>query len=365
MENINTWLNTTYSLTKYWLVDNWQSILGAVLIVLLFALLRKYVVKYVFKWIRRWTADNDSSYQTIVDAVEAPLRMLVLVLGIFLALRLLPLSTAADAFILKIFRSVLILIIGWAFYRGSSSESIISQKVRERLDVDDIVSPVLSKLVRFIVIALLVVMIANEWGYDINGFIAGLGLGGLAVALAAQDALSNMFGGLVIIMEKPFSIGDWIATPNVEGTVEDITFRSTLIRGFDQALITVPNSTLANQHITNYTRRGKRRINYHLRLSYETSAEQMKTCVDHIKQMLTEHPGIHPETILVSFENFSESSLDIMIYCYTNTTVWSEYLEIRQNVNLKIMKILEELNLKIGLPSRTIYWEDKDNLPKS
>jgi len=341
-----------------------EYILGAVLILLLFIVLRNFVIKYVFKWIRRWTAGNERSYATIIEAVEAPLKLLVLVLGIFLALRFLPLSPAADVAILKVFRSVLILILGWAVYRGCGPDSLISQRIRERLDVDDIVSPVLSKAVRFIIIALLVVIIANEWGYDVNGFIAGLGLGGLAFALAAQDALSNMFGGIVIVLEKPFVIGDWIKTPSVEGTVEAITFRSTMIRGSDQALITMPNSTLANEPITNYTRMGKRRINYHLSISYQASAEQIQTCIIRIRNMLAEHPGIHPETILVNFEKFSDSGLDILVYCFTNTTVWSEYLKVRQDINLRIMQIVEDLNLKIGYPSRTIHLENQETAPE-
>jgi hypothetical protein len=150
--------------------------------------------------------------------------------------------------------------------------------------------------------------VANEWGYDVNGFIAGLGLGGLALALAAQNALANLFGGLIIILEKPFSIGDWIATPSVEGTVETITFRSTLIRGFDQAVITVPNATLANEPITNHTRMGKRRIFYYLGLSYATTGQEMETCVKRIRQMLNDHPDIHKETIMVNFESFGHDS---------------------------------------------------------
>lgn len=363
---MNSLINTAQRWAEPWLLhDHLVSIVSAFLVVLLFAALRKYVVKYVFKWIRSWTAGNERSYVTIIDAVEAPLRLLILTVGIFIALNILPLSAATDAVLLKIFRSALILIIGWAVYRGSNTQSIISETVRERLGVDDIVSPVVSKTVRFIIIALLIVIIANEWDYDVNGFIAGLGLGGLAFALAAKDALSNMFGGLVIVLEKPFTIGDWISTPSVEGTVETITFRSTLVRRFDDTLVTVPNSTLVNEPITNFSRMGKRRIYYHLGLSYLTSADQIQTCVSRIRQMLADHPGIHPETILVNFEKFSESSLDVMIYCFTSTTMWSEYLKVRQDVNLKIMKILEELNLEIAFPSRTIYWGDKENTPKN
>ena len=347
-------------------VTNWlsyehlYSISAALLIVVLFTLVRKYVVQYIFKLIRRWTSDSDKVYPRIIDALEAPLRLFILVVGIFLALRILPLTITADAAILKLFRSAIILIIGWAIYKFCSPESIISREVQERLDVDEILIPILSKVIHFIIIALVIVIVATEWGYDVNGFIAGLGLGGLALALAAQNALANLFGGLVIILEKPFSIGDWIATPSVEGTVETITFRSTLVRGFDQAVITVPNATLANEPITNHTRMGRRRIFYYLGLSFATTGQEMETCVNRIRQMLNDHPEIHPQTIMVNFEKFGDSRLDIMIYCFTNTTVWSEYLEVREDVNLKIMAIVTDMGLSLAVPSRVLYHENKE-----
>ncbi|MFY9120087.1 MAG: mechanosensitive ion channel family protein [Syntrophomonadaceae bacterium] len=354
-------INMIHVWVEYWLsYDHLYSILAALLIVVLFTLVRKYVVQYIFKWIRRWTSDSDNFYPRIIDALEAPLRLFIMVVGIFLALRVLPLSIMVDAAMLKLFRSAIILILGWAIYKFSSPESIISKEVRERLDVDEILIPILSKVLRFIIIALVIVIVANEWGYDVNGFIAGLGLGGLALALAAQNALANLFGGLIIILEKPFSIGDWIATPSVEGTVETITFRSTLIRGFDQAVITVPNATLANEPITNHTRMGKRRIFYYLGLSYATTGQEMETCVKRIRQMLNDHPDIHKETIMVNFESFGDSRLNIIIYCFTNTTVWSEYLEVREDVNLKIMEIVTDMGLSLALPSRVLYHENKE-----
>ena len=158
-------------------------------------------------------------------------------------------------------------------------------------------------------------------------------------------------------MEKPFVIGDWIAASGVEGTVEDISFRSTKIRLFSQSLVIIPNSMLAGGAITNYSRMGKRRINFYLGLTYNTPENKVKSCVERIKQMLMQHEGIHPETILVYFENFNDSSLDIIIYCFTNTTVWSEYLEVKQDINLKIMSILEEEGVSMAFPTRSIYLE--------
>jgi MscS family membrane protein len=169
-----------------------------------------------------------------------------------------------------------------------------------------------------------------------------------------------MFGGMVIFLDKPFTIGDWISTPSVEGTVEDITFRSTKIRTFAHALVTVPNATLANEPITNWSRMGKRRITFHLGVTYTTSRSKLEKCVQAIRAMLEEHPGIHKETIFVYFERFNESSLDIFLYFFTNTTDWKEYLSIREDVNFKIMQILEQEGVSVAFPSRSIYIEKVD-----
>lgn len=327
-------------------------------------LLRKVFTRYIFTWLQKLS--NRTNYtldDKILSASEKPIQALFLVLGLYLALLYLPLSAALDLVFSRVFRSVLVILIAWVFYDLCGSNSLLSDELKEKLNMDNMLTNFFSNVARFLIIALALVIIAQEWNYDVNGFIAGLGLGGLAFALAAKDALANVFGGIVIIMEKPFVIGDWIAIPGVEGVVEDISFRSTKIRAFSHASITIPNSTLANEAITNYSRMGKRRISFNLGLTYDTPGSKVEECVRLIKQMLVEHPGIHPETILVSFDLFNESSLDIFIYCFTNTTTWSEYLEVRQDVNLKIMAILEDEGISIAFPSRSIYLENT-NLDK-
>ena len=202
-------------------------------------------------------------------------------------------------------------------------------------------------------------IIAQEWGYDVNGFVAGLGIGGLAFALAAQDSLSNFFGGIVIILDKPFSIGDWILTPNVEGTVEDINFRSTKVRTFAHALVTVPNATLAKNPITNWSKMGRRRITFNLGVTYTTPKEKLAKCVAGIETMLRTHEEIHPETIFVTFDSFNSSSLHIFIYCFTNTTAWGEFLKVKENVNFKILEILEQEGVSVAFPSRSVYFQNQ------
>ncbi|MCT8139111.1 mechanosensitive ion channel family protein [Anaerobacillus sp. CMMVII] len=295
----------------------------------------------------------------IFVAFESPLRLFFVGIGFYLAFMYLPFEEKSNEVIIQIYRTFIIFLIGYGLFNLSATTSVIFQKVGAKLDleVDEILLPFLSKLVRVIIVALIISIIAGEWGYDVNGFIAGLGLGGLAFALAAKDAIANLFGGVIIITEKPFSIGDWIKTPSVEGTVEDITFRSTKVRTFAQAVVTVPNSTLSNEPITNWTKMGKRRISFHLGVTYTTSKEKLEVCSKKIEDMLRNHPDIDQETIFVRFDLFSESSLDVFIYFFTKTTLWGEFLAVKEDVNFKIMEILEEESVSVAFPSRSIYIE--------
>ncbi len=336
-----------------------RALLGALLIYLVFLIVDKVVKRYIFPWLEKITGRSGNEFDDkLVAAFFKPIEWFILLTGLFFALRYLPLSVSADNIIIDIYRSLVIGLIAWGFYVLAAGESVLSREIKEKFKIDDILISFFSKVVRFIVLALAIVIIAQEWGYEVNGFIAGLGLGGLAFALAAQDVLSNVFGGIVIIMEKPFSIGDWIVTPSVEGIVEDINFRSTRVRAFDHSLITVPNSTLAKEPITNYTRMGKRRIRFHLGVTYNTPRHKLEQCVVRLKEMLDNHPDVHPERILVYFEQFNDSSLDIFLYFFTNTTVWEEFLAVRQDINFKIMEILEELEVSVAFPSRSIYFEN-------
>jgi len=340
------------------LTENLEYTLSALLILLSFLLLRKLFSCYIYNWLVKINNRVGNSVNgKILLAFKKPVETLFIILGMYIALLYIPLPLAADVFIHRLFRSILVVILAWGFYDLCGNNSLLSVELKERLNLDQMLIHFFSNAIRFVILALAVVIIAQEWDYDVNGFIAGLGLGGLAFALAAKDALANIFGGIVIIMEKPFVIGDWIATPSVEGTVETISFRSTKIRSFSQSLITIPNSILAGEAITNHSRMGKRQINFYLGLTYGTSGNKVEICVKRLKQMLIDHPGVHPETILVNFEKFNDSSMDIIVYCFTNTTVWAEYLEVRQDINLKIMAILDQEEVSLAFPSRSIYME--------
>ncbi|MBU9720525.1 MULTISPECIES: mechanosensitive ion channel family protein [Bacillaceae] len=359
-ENIPESPEAITTIISSWQKVSWEEIGIAIGIILIFLVFRKILTKYLYKLILRFSRKAPTDVITnILLAFEKPIRVFFVIIGFYVAYLYLPFPDAYDDIMGRLFRTFIITQFAWGLYNLSSTTSEIFMKVGKRFDIefDDILMPFISKLVRFAIIAMSLSIIASEWDYDVSGFVAGLGLGGLAFALAAQDSIGNFFGGVVIITEKPFTLGDWISTPTVEGTVEDITFRSTKIRTFAQALVTVPNSTLANQAITNWSQMGKRQITFNLGITYTTPKEKIERCVQRIDDMLRNHDEIHQELIMVRFNAFNSSSLDIFLYFFTKTTQWEEFLRVREDINLRIMGILEEEAVSVAFPSRSIYME--------
>lgn len=339
-------------------IEIWQDIGVALVIFLVAIAFRKIFTKYIYKILLKLATKVPTSILTnIFLAFEKPLRLFFVVIGIFFSLLYLPLNLVTTALIIKCFRSIVIVLAGWGLYNLASTSSSFFSSLSQKLniEVNNILLPFLSKLIRVSIVIFTLSIIASEWDYNVGGFLAGLGLGGLAFALAAKDSISNLFGGIIIITEKPFSIGEWIKTPSVEGVVEDINFRSTRIRTFSQALVTVPNATLANEPITNWSKMGKRQVTFNLGIEYSTPMEKIKTCVRRIDRMLRDHEEIDQDLIMVKFNEFNDSSLDIFLYFFTKTTSWVEYLKVKEDINLRIMNILEQEGVSIAFPSRTIY----------
>ena len=332
----------------------------AIGVLLLFLLWRKFFTKYVFKLIlaiSRRTPTDIFTY--IVLSFEKPLRMFFVVLGIYFALDLAPFTLINEDTVKLLLRSAVIFFIGWGLFNFVPYSLRLFSTLSNRLDleVDQIIMPFFTKVLRFIVVALAISIVLEEWDYNVSGLVAGLGLGGLAFALAAQESLKNLLGGFIIITERPFSIGEWVKTPSVEGIVEDISFRSTTIRTFAQAVVTVPNSTLANEPIINWSKMGKRQITFQLGVQYDTKKRSLERVVRRIETMLHDHEEIHNETILVRFDNFGDSSLNIFLYFFTNTIMWAEFLRVKEDINFKIMEILEEEGVSVAFPTRTLHIE--------
>lgn len=212
---------------------------------------------------------------------------------------------------------------------------------------------------KIIIIALGLMSLLQIWDINVSGFVASLGLGGLAFALAAKDAAANIFGSVAIIADKAISVGEWIEVDGIEGIVMDIGMRTTKIRSFQNAIITMPNQIIANTKIINYSRRKERRIKARIGLTYSTSSTQLQKILKDIKEMLKSHDGVaQNSTMLVNFDRFEESNLSIFLYFFTNTSNWEKYLSIKEELNLNIIRIVEDNRAEFAFPSQTIYIEN-------
>jgi MscS family membrane protein len=216
------------------------------------------------------------------------------------------------------------------------------------------------KVLRIIVLVLTVLVVFQTLGISISGLIAFGGVGGAAVAFASRDLLSNFFGALMIFMDKPFSIGDWIRSPerNIEGTVENIGWRMTRIRTFDKRPLYVPNSVFAQISIENPSRMSHRRIYETIGVRYRDFTQVNAICKD-IERMLKEHQDIDgDQTLMVNFNKFADSSLEIFIYCFTHTTHWQSFHQIKQRILIEVGDIIERNDASMAFPSHSIYVEN-------
>jgi len=341
--------------------DSMARILGATLVILLALLLKRVFARIIVILLKKITAKTSNIIDDqLVKVLGGPVEFVFVLIGLYAATQILAFSPSVDLIAGRILRSLTLFTLFWFAYRAAEVFSAFFKKYTESTEskFDDMLVNFVSNASRAVIIILGAITIAQVWFDEIAGILTGLGLGGLAFALAAQDTAKNLFGSITIMLDRPFAIGDWIQTPHVEGTVEEIGFRSTRVRTFAQALVTIPNSVMSNDPITNWSRMGKRRITYRLGVAYNATPEQLQQCVERLRQMLESHPEIHPETIFVYFEKFGDSALEIFFYFFTKTTNWQKYLEVQQDVNLQVMQIVKETGLTIAFPSTSVYLEN-------
>ena len=332
---------------------------GGLGIFLLFLIFRKLfsliVIKTLQKIVKNTKTDLDDK---ALKVVSGPLKFAFIIAGFYLGADYMGIL---NDFIQKLIKSLIIFTLFWLFYdMVIALEGPIYRFAKKfGKDMYREIGAFFVKTLKIFVFSVGLVAILQEWSINVSAFIASLGLGGLAFALAAKDTASNLFGGLTILADNALKIDDWIKVGSVEGTVEEIGLRTTKIRTFEKSLVTVPNQIIANNPIENFSRRGIRRIKMRVGLTYSTSRETMQKILNDIKSMLKSHPGIAQDaTMLVNFDEMQDSSLSIFIYTFTNTAVWSEYMKIREDVNLKIMQIVEKYeDADFAFPSQSIYVE--------
>jgi len=293
-------------------------------------------------------------------AFDHPARVMIILGGAYLALAASPKAAiVAQPFVAHLFHSLMIICCYWIAYNLCTGTNLLISLLTNKYSwqIDETISDSFATAFHALVICLCFASVVSVWGFDISGFIAGLSIGGLAFSLAAKDSLSNIFAGIVILVDKPFTVGDWIACNNIEGTVESISFRSTNIRTFPQALVYIPNSLLSTTPIINYSRRGKYRLAITLGVTYSTTGTQMEALVAKIKDFLMNDPDVYKEDLSVNFDNLNASSLDVRIVCYCRTTDFDTYCKSKEKINLALLHIMEEVGTSAAFPSTSVYIE--------
>ncbi len=337
-------------------------LLASILIFVIFWVCKSPVTKGVVKLMNKLLNHHRqiADYPTLTF-VLTPLKTLLAASGIYLALMNLNPSAGISTFLLKLYRINIIVVVTWILIRlcdcASGSLFRLSDKLDEQLDVNlnKTLMSFIKKMIKVLILIIAGIAILSETGTNVTTIITGLGLGGLTFALAAQDTAQNLFGGLVILLDKPFAVDDWISTPDVEGVVEDINFRSTRIRTFPNSLVVVPNSTLVSKPITNWSKMHKRRASFSIGLTYDTPKEKLERCISRITEMVNSNPEILANDTVVRFNSFQDSSLEISLVFFTGPTGFADFQRIKEQVNYGIMQIVQEEGLSFAFPSRTLY----------
>lgn len=330
-------------------------------IILLTLFLRGILTQMVFAGLKRlakrtkWEHDDQ-----FLEALERPTSVLMLIFGVFMATVVLPLDPEWAKLIATLFRGTSILVIFWGLFRMADVIVDVVSAVSAASGTNSFrgFGNLIKKSLRVFIIVVGVVMVIDNLGYNIGGILATLGIGGAAFAFAAKDTIANIYGSIALALDRPFVVGDWIQVGDrVDGDVEEIGLRSTRVRTWPKTVISIPNAVLANEMIDNFSRMPKRRVKQVVGVTYETKPETMEKIVEGIRELLRQDEDVNQDFILVNWTDFGSSSLDILVYYFTKTVKWLEYMEVRQRINVKIARLVDEHGSSVAFPTRTLYLE--------
>lgn len=337
-----------------------NNILVAIVILLIFTILRSVFSKIVIGRLKVVVKKSKTKIDdAMLEAFDGPLRFFPVVIGVYISTQYLDLNKTLELFAANLNRSLITIQIFWFLYKIIDPISSFVHKLGELLTNDLIDWGV--RILKFFIFVIGAAAVLEIWGIKVGPILAGLGLLSVAVALGAQDLFKNLISGILILLEKRFQNGDWIKVENiVEGVVEKIGFRSTLVRRFDSSPVMVPNFNFAENAVTNFSNMKSRRIYWNIGLEYRTTRDQLRKIRDEIDDYITSDGNFvksSEQPLFVRIEKFSDSSIDLLIYCFATTTNWGEWLEIKEKLALEIKEIVEKNGAGFAFPSQSIYIE--------
>jgi len=348
MENLITWIdNNNWIVHVFWIV--------------LATVLTNFVLRRVLHRLQEKARLTINPWDdALAAASKKPLLLFVWVIGLSIAAEIVEAVSDNELFqftaIVRYIAIILLLMLFLTRLVNNVEESLLGKEKPRDVDADEVTVKVIARLLRISVLITGTLVILQTLGISISGVLAFGGIGGIAVGFAAKDLLANFFGGLMIYLDRPFSIGDWVRSPDreIEGTVEDIGWRLTKIRTFDKRPLYIPNSTFTTIAVENPSRMSNRRIKETFGLRY-CDADKMAAIVADVKSMLQHHDEIDTsQTLIVNFDKLSPSSLDFFIYTFTRTTNWVHFHEVKQDVLLQVIGIIHSHGADIAFPTRTL-----------
>ena len=333
-------------------------IIIAIGVIFVFRILSSVVSSIIIKMLRPKGNDKVSVKK---NPFYLPLRTIFTFVGIYIALNIIKNATSISPEIQSILdkgiKILLIIFVAKAFGEGLDEKNKVFVKIRDKSnrDIDKSTMNAILRITKIAIYVLAGFMVISELGYNISGFITGLGLSSVVITLAAQDTAKSLIGGLAIFLDKPFKVGDYIKVDQYEGTVEEIRFRTTSIRTLENTVLHVANSEMSVSAIINYSEMEKRRYYSKLVLEFGTSLKKVESVKNKINSMLIQMDEIEKETIMINFQEISDNGMDLVVIAYINRTNYAEYLDIKEEINYRIMEILENERVEMAYNTQTMY----------
>ncbi|HJO02366.1 MAG TPA: mechanosensitive ion channel family protein [Acidobacteriota bacterium] len=340
-------------------INQWATALAIVVGTLVAAKAVYWIFGNVFRRMTRHTTTEIDD--RLVDMLDRPVVALVTALGVWVAIRTLTLPDATLALIWNAVQMGMMLAVAWMAARVFDTVIRVALEPMAQeteSDLDDQLLPIVRRGGRAAIWALGIIVALNNAGYDVAALIAGLGIGGLALAMAAQDTVKNIFGGFTIFTDRPFSINDWIKAGGFEGTVSEIGLRSTRVQTFAGREVTIPNSTIANSPVENVSREPSRRVKLNLGLTYDTTPEAMQRAMAILRDIVADHADLQAREPVVAFNAFGDFAMNILFQYYI--LAGADVMETQTRMNLAILERFNAEGLEFAFPTQTIFTQPVD-----